>query len=217
MLNKRYANRLQAMLVAAICILLVLLGRMAYMQLWRGDFYGDQADGNRLRRTKVVAPRGIFYDRDGEELVNNLPGYVVALRRQNSPYDAEILNLLSEIIEMPVAEMQKKIEANSDSYEPTRLKTNITPEMLTKLEEKKNELPGVMIEIQPVRNYLYKELAVHAIGYVGEVAIMILPKALTKICRLAAWLASLGWKKLTTVMCAARTAVMTKKLMLEAM
>ena len=55
MLNKRYANRLQAMLVAAICILLVLLGRMAYMQLWRGDFYGDQADGNRLRRTKVVA------------------------------------------------------------------------------------------------------------------------------------------------------------------
>lgn len=170
MLNKRYANRLQEMLVAAICILLVLLGRMAYMQLWRGDFYGDQADGNRLRRTKVVAPRGIFYDRDGEELVNNLPGYVVALRRQNSPYDAEILNLLSEIIEMPVAEMQKKIEANSDSYEPTRLKTNITPEMLTKLEEKKNELPGVMIEIQPVRNYLYKELAVHAIGYVGEVS-----------------------------------------------
>ena len=42
--------------------------------------------------------------------------------------------------------------------------------MLTKLEEKKNELPGVMIEIQPVRNYLYKELAVHAIGYVGEVS-----------------------------------------------
>ena len=140
------------------------------MQLLRGDFYGDQADGNRLRRTKVVAPRGIFYDRDGEELVNNLPGYVVALRRQNSPYDAEILNLLSEIIEMHVAEMQKKIEANSDSYEPTRLKTNITPEMLTKLEEKKNELPGVMIEIQPVRNYLYKELAVHAIVYVGEVS-----------------------------------------------
>lgn len=170
MLNKRYANRLQFMFVAAICILLVLLGRMAYMQLWRGDFYGDQADGNRLRRTKVVAPRGIFYDRDGEELVNNLPGYVVALRRQNNPYDAEILNQLAQIIEMPVADIQKKLEENSDSYEPTRLKTNITPEMLTRLEEKKGELPGVMIEVQPVRNYLYKELAVHAIGYVGEVS-----------------------------------------------
>ena len=72
MLNKRYANRLEAMLIAAVCILLVLLGRMAYLQLFKGDFYGEQADGNRLRRTKVTAPRGIFYDRDGVELVNNL-------------------------------------------------------------------------------------------------------------------------------------------------
>ena len=170
MLNKRYANRLEAMLIAAVCILLVLLGRMAYLQLFKGDFYGEQADGNRLRRTKVTAPRGIFYDRDGVELVNNLPGYVVALRRQNNPYDEELLRALSDIIGMPVAEMRKKLEENSDSYEPTRLKSNITPEMLTKLEEKKRELPGVMIEIQPVRNYLFKELGVHAIGYVGEVS-----------------------------------------------
>ena len=170
MLNKRYANRLEAMLIAAVCILLVLLGRMAYLQLFKGDFYGEQADGNRLRRTKVTAPRGIFYDRDGVELVNNLPGYVVALRRQNNSYDEELLRALSEIIDMPVAEMRKKLEENSDSYEPTRLKSNITPEMLTKLEEKKRELPGVMIEIQPVRNYLFKELGVHAIGYVGEVS-----------------------------------------------
>lgn len=170
MLNKRYANRLEAMLIAAVCILLVLLGRMAYLQLFKGDFYGEQADGNRLRRTKVTAPRGIFYDRDGVELVNNLPGYVVALRRQNNPYDEELLRALSDIIGMPVAEMRKKLEENSDSYEPTRLKSNITSEMLTKLEEKKRELPGVMIEIQPVRNYLFKELGVHAIGYVGEVS-----------------------------------------------
>ena len=170
MLNKRYANRLEAMLIAAVCILLVLLGRMAYLQLFKGDFYGEQADGNRLRRTKVTAPRGIFYDRDGVELVNNLPGYVVALRRQNNPYDEELLRALSDIIDMPVTEMRKKLEENSDSYEPTRLKSNITPEMLTKLEEKKRELPGVMIEIQPVRNYLFKELGVHAIGYVGEVS-----------------------------------------------
>ena len=158
-----------------------------------------------------------FYDRDGEELVNNLPGYVVALRRQNSPYDAEILNLLSEIIEMPVAEMQKKIEANSDSYEPTRLKTNITPKMLTKLEEKKNELPGVMIEIQPVRNYLYKELAVHAIGYVGEVSNYDITEGSYKNMPVGSVVGKFGLEKLTTVMCADRTAVMTKKLTLEAM
>lgn len=40
-----------------------------------------------------------------------------------------------------------------------------------------------MIEIQPVRNYLYKELAVHAIGYVGEVSNYDITEGSYKICR----------------------------------
>ena len=47
MLNKRYARRLEVMLAAAVCIFLILLGRMAYLQLYKGDYYGNQADGNR--------------------------------------------------------------------------------------------------------------------------------------------------------------------------
>ena len=170
MLNKRFADRLQLMLLAAFCILFVLLGRMAYLQLYRGDFYAQQADGNRLRRTKIIAPRGLFYDRNGKELVNNLPGYAVALRKQNNPYEPRMLNLLSEILGISVADINKKINANRESYESTRLATNITPAMITKIEEKRQELPGVVLEVQPVRNYLYNELAVHTIGYVGEVS-----------------------------------------------
>lgn len=89
--------------------------------------------------------------------------------------------------------------------------------MLTKLEEKKNELPGVMIEIQPVRNYLYKELAVHAIGYVGEVSNYDITEGSYKNRPVGSVVGKFGLEKLTTVMCAARTAVMTKKLTLEAM
>lgn len=42
MLNKRYARRLEVMLAAAVCIFLILLGRMAYLQLYKGDYYGNQ-------------------------------------------------------------------------------------------------------------------------------------------------------------------------------
>lgn len=170
MLNKRYAHRLEAMLIAAVCILLLLLGRMAYLQLFQGEFYETKADGNRLRRTKVIAPRGLFFDKDGEILVNNLPGYGVVMRRQNGPYEEEVLNLLSEIIDVPVETIRKKLEANKDRFEPTMLRANITPAMLTKIEEKKAQLPGVMLVIQPIRNYLFDDLAVHTIGYVGEVS-----------------------------------------------
>lgn len=60
MLNKRYARRLEVMLAAAVCIFLILLGRMAYLQLYKGDYYGNQADGNRLRRTKSLLRAACF-------------------------------------------------------------------------------------------------------------------------------------------------------------
>ena len=168
MLKKKYERRLELMLVAAACIFLILLGRMAYLQLYKGDYYGDQADGNRLRRTKIIAPRGLFFDFKGQELVNNLPGYAVALQRQGQSYNDNVIGILAEILEMPAEQIRKRIAANQDSYEPTRLKSNVSPEVITKIEERRRELPGVLLELQPIRNYLYKELAVHALGYVGE-------------------------------------------------
>ncbi len=168
MLKKKYARRLELMLVAAACIFLILLGRMAYLQLYKGDYYGNQADGNRLRRTKIIAPRGLFFDFKGQELVNNLPGYAVALQRQGQSYNDNVIGILAEILEMPAEQIRKRIAANQDSYEPTRLKSNVSPEVITKIEERRRELPGVLLELQPIRNYLYKELAVHALGYVGE-------------------------------------------------
>ncbi|CAK7002463.1 penicillin-binding protein 2 [Phascolarctobacterium sp.] len=168
MLNKKYARRLEIMLAAAACIFLILLGRMAYLQLYKGDYYGNQADGNRLRRTKIIAPRGLFFDFKGQELVNNLPGYAVALQRQGQSYNDHVIGILSEILGMPAEQIRKRIAANQDSYEPTRLKSNVSPEVITKIEERRRELPGVLLELQPIRNYLYKELAVHALGYVGE-------------------------------------------------
>ena len=168
MLNKRYARRLEVMLAAAVCIFLILLGRMAYLQLYKGDYYGNQADGNRLRRTKITAPRGLFFDYKGQELVNNLPGYAVALQRQGQRDNEKVIGTLSEILNMPEDQIRKRIAANQNSYEPTRLKSNVSPEIVTKIEERRLELPGVLLELQPIRNYLYKELAVHALGYVGE-------------------------------------------------
>lgn len=170
MLNKRYARRLEMMLVVAVGVFLILLGRMAYLQLYKGDYYSNQADGNRLRRTKITAPRGLFFDVKGRELVNNLPGYAVALQRQGQSNNEQVINILSEILNMPAEQIKKKIDANRDSYESTRLKSNVSAEIITKIEERRRELPGVLLELQPIRNYLYKELAVHTLGYVGEVS-----------------------------------------------
>lgn len=168
-LQRRVFRRLQVMLVFCLVILLLLMGRMAYMQLWRGDYYARQSDGNRLRQSKIIAPRGLIYDMKGRELVNNLPGYVVALQKQ-STYKEETLATIGGLLDISVEEIKEKIKEKANYYEPIILKTNISPELVTRIEEQRRKMPEVMLEVMPIRNYPYKEFAVHALGYVGEVS-----------------------------------------------
>lgn len=167
--DRNRITRLHTLLVVCLVLFAVLLGRMVYLQLWRGDYYAKQSDGNRLRQSRILAPRGIIYDSEGKELVNNLPGYAVVLQKQSS-YKPETLQRLSNLLQMPVEEINAKIKASKNFYEPIMLKNNLDQQMVTKIEEQRRYMPEVMLSVQPIRNYPYHELAVHALGYVGEVS-----------------------------------------------
>lgn len=169
MKDRNRITRLHTLLVVCLVLFAVLLGRMVYLQLWRGDYYAKQSDGNRLRQSRILAPRGIIYDSEGKELVNNLPGYAVVLQKQSS-YKPETLQRLSNLLQMPVEEINAKIKASENFYEPIMLKNNLDQQMVTKIEEQRRYMPEVMLSVQPIRNYPYHELAVHALGYVGEVS-----------------------------------------------
>lgn len=167
--DRNRITRLHTLLVVCLVLFAVLLGRMVYLQLWRGDYYAKQSDGNRLRQSRILAPRGIIYDSEGKELVNNLPGYAVVLQKQSS-YKPETLQRLSNLLQMPVEEINAKIKASENFYEPIMLKNNLDQQMVIKIEEQRRYMPEVMLSVQPIRNYPYHELAVHALGYVGEVS-----------------------------------------------
>ena len=167
--ERNQAGRLHVMLLICLVLFAVLIGRMVYLQLWRGDYYAKQSDGNRLRQSKISAPRGLIYDSEGKVLVNNLPGYAVVLQKQ-SKYKEETLQRLSTLLDMPVEDIKKKIAASANYYEPIMLKNNLDIQLVTRIEEQRRYMPEVMLTVQTIRNYPYHELAVHALGYVGEVS-----------------------------------------------
>ena len=109
MLNKKQTLRLQTMLGLCLVLFVILLGRMVYLQLWRGEYYTKQSDGNRLRQSRIIAPRGLIFDKDGKELVNNLPGYAVVLQKQPD-YKPETLQHISQLLDIPVADIQKRLK-----------------------------------------------------------------------------------------------------------
>lgn len=167
--NNKVHERIKIFFIICCIFFLVLFLRLFYMQILYRDYYLHQADGNRLRQTKILAARGMIYDANGLELVNNLPGYAIALQRQNT-YPPEMLEKLSYILDMPVKSIQKRIQDNHNFYQPVILKTHISPEIIIKFEEERKNLKDVLLMIYPERRYVYDNFGVHAIGYVAEVS-----------------------------------------------
>ena len=149
MLNKKYAYRLEFMMVTGILVILVLIGRMFYLQIIKGSTYRRQAEGNRTRYTRILAPRGIIYDCNGEELANNKPGVMVSLVRRTDGYREETLERLSQLLHIPLEDIKETIRLSGGSSEPIRLVRNASPEVVDKVEENLRYLPGVMLEVQP--------------------------------------------------------------------
>ncbi|QDR80124.1 penicillin-binding protein 2 [Sporomusa termitida] len=169
MLTKRVNGRIEILGFVMIFIFIALVGRLGYLQMAQGQYYERLADGNRIRLIPIMAPRGVFYDRNGVMLVSNRPGFTVSLLSISGPVPDAVLDKLAGILNMNVREIKAKVAQQSGSFEPVRIKTDLGPDIVTKIEERRAELPGVVIEIQPLRNYVYNELAAHIFGYVSEI------------------------------------------------
>ena len=170
MLSKKFAYRFEIMGVLCALLFLVLISRVAYLQLYEGDYYKKQADGNRIKTTPIMAPRGIFYDRNGVPLVNNRPGFTVVVNSKDKSFTPEVAERLAGILQLPVTEIIQKVEKNKGDFEPVLIKSDLTPELVTQIEERRRDLPGVIILVQPLRTYLFGEVAAHTIGYVSEIS-----------------------------------------------
>lgn len=164
-----FSKRLTVLGGIIVLVIAVLIGRMGYLQVYEGEHYASLADGNRIRLVPAVAARGTFYDRNGNMLVTNRPGFTVALLPLTEPISPDVIERLSKLLNVPVEEINRRIE-NHMGFDPIRIKNDVGPDLLTIIEEQKELYPGVVVEVQPIRQYIFKEMAVHALGYVSEIS-----------------------------------------------
>lgn len=163
-----FGGRLKVMGWLCMLVIVILIGRAGYLQIYEGDYYSELAEGNRIRIIPSMAPRGTFFDRNGELLVQNRPGFTVSLLPLTAPISEEVIQRLSGLIKVPADEIKTKIAAHS-GFDPIRIKADVTPDIVTIIEEQKNNYPGVVIEVQPIRDYVGRQEGAHTYGYVSEI------------------------------------------------
>jgi len=154
-----------------IFFIVVILTRLWFLQIHNGNNYREKADNNRVRMLDVIAPRGNILDSKGRTILTNRPSFNIVWVKEDSPDPDEIIKKLSIILDEEIAELLKRVREAADNprHIPILLKEDIDWKTLVYIENNHYDLPGIRIEVLPIREYLYGDFGSHMIGYLGEI------------------------------------------------
>jgi len=158
--------------VLMVVLTFVLLGRLYLLQVVRHDYYADLSQGNRVRTEPIPASRGLILDRNGTVMVNNEPAYQLELTREQVPDLDDTLKRLAAlglIDPDDLVETRHMIVARR-SFDTVPVRLRLTDEEVGRFAVHRFEFPGVDLATRQTRHYPYKELGVHALGYVGAIS-----------------------------------------------
>ncbi|MGB9792488.1 MAG: penicillin-binding protein 2, partial [Thermacetogeniaceae bacterium] len=178
MIDRRFEGKYKFWQWLAIALFAILTVRLMTLQLVEAPVYRTQAKLNQFRFLPIRAPRGDIVDRNGKVLAGSKIVNTISIVRQQideKELDSTIeklASLLHDVYpEIDAAYIKKLLdEHQSRSYEPVVIKRDVSMEVVTRLEEHRRDLPGVMIGKEIVRYYPEGTLACHVLGYIGEIS-----------------------------------------------
>ena len=154
--------RLAFLWIGIAVLLILMVGRVAYVQLYRGPYLTTKADELHNRERALKARRGDIVDRNGEVLATSASVYrvsVVHAQIEDPEYTAQCL---SGILEMDYQEVYEKVQKRVALQVLASQVSADTAEAIRDM-----GLPGVQIDENYKRYYPYGSLAAQTLGFVG--------------------------------------------------
>jgi penicillin-binding protein 2 len=189
--NNLEAWRVTVFAVVGVLIFSVYIGRLFTLQVIENAQWLERAEDNRTDEVNTPAPRGILYDRNGTILARNIASYNVVVTASLLPDDEgatqEIFRELSRLTGMPVnrgnLETTPYVPCEEDlgiaqiveygqtatPYDPVRIICDIDSTQALIIQEKAVDLPGVSVEVQPIRDYPTGSITSTVIGFMGPI------------------------------------------------
>ncbi|WP_298270578.1 penicillin-binding protein 2 [Gemmatimonas sp.] len=158
----------RVLLVAAFT---TLGGAFFRAQVLRNEEFVLRSESNRLREVPLPGARGIIYDRHGQIIAENLPGYSVSILSPTVDSLRSALRSLSRVIEIDSA--QQVLAVRRFRAAPTRpavIFNDASFQVVSVLEERRAEFPGLIIQSAPKRYYPDAQAVAALVGYTGEIS-----------------------------------------------
>jgi penicillin-binding protein 2 len=172
----RLALRTAVLGGVAVALFAILFFRLWNLQVLSGDQYLAEANNNRTREYKVIAPRGNILDSSGKVLVDNRTSLALLLNTQKLPAGAAAQNAelteIGELAHMSLRKVRRTIREQEEvaAGAPITLRRDVGYDLVYYLEENQRRFPGISVQRVFVRRYPGGSRAAHVLGSVGEVS-----------------------------------------------
>lgn len=165
MFTTKTYNRRGSFIVVIIVFLMIgsLFGRLAYLMIFKSEYYGVKAQELHERERPIKAKRGVLYDANGIEIASNKPVTTISVIHSQITDPERVIDVLCKELNLSDETVRKRVEKVS-SIE--RIKSNISKEIGDKIRE--YDLDGVMVDEDYQRAYPFESLASKVLGFTGS-------------------------------------------------
>lgn len=155
-------RRIAALFVAVSVLTLLLLLRLAYLQLWHGDRFLDMALAQRFSPVPLLPDRGTIYDRNMVPLATSISAEAVYAVPVEVEDPVRTAHELAPLLDVDADWLLSRLEQN---VRTVWLRLKVDPE--TARAVRARALPGIYITERPQRFYPHGKLAANVLGFAG--------------------------------------------------
>jgi len=140
-------------------------------QILRSEEFALQSETNRLRVVPLPGARATIYDRHGEIIAENLPGYSVSILTPKEDSLRSAMRALARVVNLDSAQQERVVRRFRDA--PTRpavIFSDAPFDVVSVLEEHRMDFPGLIIQSAPKRYYPDGPAVAAFVGYVSEIS-----------------------------------------------
>lgn len=170
--GKVLIRRSLIMALIKFLLLMVIIARLYYLQVYQADRYKTLADENRISTRLLVPLRGIIFDRNGVTIASNQQNFQALIVAEQAPNVQETLDAFKKIMPLSEAEEEriKKDLKRNRSFVPIKIRDNLSWEEVSRIQLNAPDLPGIVIDEGLTRYYPFGAGMAHILGYVSSVS-----------------------------------------------
>ncbi len=158
-----------ALFLIAVSVLVIRLG---YLQIIKGSEFKKKSENNSVRFRQIKPLRGLIMDRNRNVLVDNKPSFDVLYMPSKNKANEHSVEKLKELYESKYMDFlyDSSLLKNAKPYMPVKLDKNVSMEKVALVETNALNLPGIYVDVSPIRLYMDGEILAPIIGYTGEIS-----------------------------------------------